>query len=172
MVCSLQRHLQNEAITATTHYCFIQRVFYYQHVWMPNSRVVSHEMDILHEAYCERIAIHFTVVVMLWPSVLVTWFSTTSHEFSIYSSPMLSYLWYSIWLTGILSRKLHFTVYLWHTRPLKLIIRQCLAVPDDMFGSSRLCVVYYNMTVLILARNDINFTMAARLIRLHMPGVK
>ena len=30
----------------------------------------------------------------------------------------------------------------------------------------------YNMTVWILARNDINFSMAAGLIRLHMPGVK
>ena len=32
--------------------------------------------------------------------------------------------------------------------------------------------LYYNMTVWILARNDINFSMAAGLIRLHMPGVK
>ena len=31
---------------------------------------------------------------------------------------------------------------------------------------------YYNMTVWILARNDINFSMAAGLIRLYMPGVK
>ena len=31
---------------------------------------------------------------------------------------------------------------------------------------------YYNMTVWILARNDINLSMAAGLIRLHMPGVK
>ena len=31
---------------------------------------------------------------------------------------------------------------------------------------------HYNMTVWILARNDINFSMAAGLIRLHMPGVK
>ena len=31
---------------------------------------------------------------------------------------------------------------------------------------------YYNMTVWILARNDIIFSMAAGLIRLHMPGVK
>ena len=30
----------------------------------------------------------------------------------------------------------------------------------------------HNMTVWILARNDINFSMAAGLIRLHMPGVK
>ena len=30
----------------------------------------------------------------------------------------------------------------------------------------------YNMTVWILARKDINFSMAAGLIRLHMPGVK
>ena len=30
----------------------------------------------------------------------------------------------------------------------------------------------YHMTVWILARNDINFSMAAGLIRLHMPGVK
>ena len=30
----------------------------------------------------------------------------------------------------------------------------------------------YNMIVWILARNDINFSMAAGLIRLHMPGVK
>ena len=30
----------------------------------------------------------------------------------------------------------------------------------------------YNMTVWVLARNDINFSMAAGLIRLHMPGVK
>ena len=33
-------------------------------------------------------------------------------------------------------------------------------------------ITYYNMTVWILARNDINFSMAAGLIRLHMPGVK
>ena len=33
-------------------------------------------------------------------------------------------------------------------------------------------VMNYNMTVWILARNDINFSMAAGLIRLHMPGVK
>ena len=32
--------------------------------------------------------------------------------------------------------------------------------------------VSYNMTVWILAWNDINFSMAAGLIRLHMPGVK
>ena len=30
----------------------------------------------------------------------------------------------------------------------------------------------YNMTVWILARKEINFSMAAGLIRLHMPGVK
>ena len=30
----------------------------------------------------------------------------------------------------------------------------------------------YNMTEWILARNDINFSMAAGLIRLYMPGVK
>ena len=33
-------------------------------------------------------------------------------------------------------------------------------------------VCYYNMTVWILARKEINFSMAAGLIRLHMPGVK
>ena len=33
-------------------------------------------------------------------------------------------------------------------------------------------ILYYNMTVWILARNDIIFSMAAGLIRLHMPGVK
>ena len=32
--------------------------------------------------------------------------------------------------------------------------------------------LYYNMTVWILARKEINFSMAAGLIRLHMPGVK
>ena len=32
--------------------------------------------------------------------------------------------------------------------------------------------VYYNMTVWILAGNYISFTIAAGLIRLHMPGVK
>ena len=31
--------------------------------------------------------------------------------------------------------------------------------------------VYYNMTVWVLAENYISFTMAAGLIRLHMPGV-
>ena len=31
---------------------------------------------------------------------------------------------------------------------------------------------YYNMTVWILAGNNISFTIAAGLIRLHMPGVK
>ena len=31
---------------------------------------------------------------------------------------------------------------------------------------------HYNMTVWILARKEINFSMAAGLIRLHMPGVK
>ena len=34
----------------------------------------------------------------------------------------------------------------------------------------RSVVVYYSMTVWILARNDINFSMAVGLIRLHMPG--
>ena len=33
-------------------------------------------------------------------------------------------------------------------------------------------VVNYNMTVWILAGNYISFTIAAGLIRLHMPGVK
>ena len=33
-------------------------------------------------------------------------------------------------------------------------------------------VTYYNMTVWILAGNYISFTIAAVLIRLHMPGVK
>ena len=33
-------------------------------------------------------------------------------------------------------------------------------------------ILHYNMTVWNLARNDINFTIAAGLIRLHMPGVK
>ena len=33
-------------------------------------------------------------------------------------------------------------------------------------------ILNYNMTVWILARKDINFSMAAGLIRLHMPGVK
>ena len=32
--------------------------------------------------------------------------------------------------------------------------------------------VHYNMTVWILAGNYISFTIAAGLIRLHMPGVK
>ena len=31
---------------------------------------------------------------------------------------------------------------------------------------------HYNMTVWILAGNDINFTIAAGLVRLHMPGGK
>ena len=30
---------------------------------------------------------------------------------------------------------------------------------------------YYNMTMWILARNDINFSTVAGLIRLHMPGI-
>ena len=34
------------------------------------------------------------------------------------------------------------------------------------------CVEYYTMTVWILAGNYISFTIAAGLIRLHMPGVK
>ena len=33
-------------------------------------------------------------------------------------------------------------------------------------------ICYYNMTVWILAGNYISFTIAAGLIRLHMPGVK
>ena len=33
-------------------------------------------------------------------------------------------------------------------------------------------IKYYDMNVWISARNDINFSMAAGLIRLHMPGVK
>ena len=37
---------------------------------------------------------------------------------------------------------------------------------------ARAIVSNYNMTVWILARNDINLSMAAGLIRLHMPGVK
>ena len=32
--------------------------------------------------------------------------------------------------------------------------------------------IYYNMTVMILAGNEINFVIAAGLIRLHMPGGK
>ena len=36
--------------------------------------------------------------------------------------------------------------------------------------ASRLIVWNYNMTVWILARNDINFSMTAGLIRLHMPA--
>ena len=41
----------------------------------------------------------------------------------------------------------------------------------EIFGEG-VIISYYNMTVWILARNDINFSMAAGLIRLHMPGVK
>ena len=37
---------------------------------------------------------------------------------------------------------------------------------------ARAMMVYYNMTVWILAGNYISFTIAAGLIRLHMPGVK
>ena len=33
-------------------------------------------------------------------------------------------------------------------------------------------ILHYNMIVCILARNDYNFSMAAGLIRVHMPGVK
>ena len=36
----------------------------------------------------------------------------------------------------------------------------------------KLFTAYYNMTVWILAGNYISFTIAAGLIRLHMPGVK
>ena len=41
-------------------------------------------------------------------------------------------------------------------------------------GKSILTVVihYYNMAVWIWAENDINFSMASGLIRLHVPGVK
>ena len=50
-----------------------------------------------------------------------------------------------------------------------MIMRQYLYVADDML----MCVVrYYNMTVWIVAGNYISFTIAAGLIRLHMPGVK
>ena len=45
-----------------------------------------------------------------------------------------------------------------------LIYASCVATAFGKFN--------YNMTVWILAQNDINFTMAAGLIRLHMPGVK
>ena len=38
--------------------------------------------------------------------------------------------------------------------------------------NSRLLLIYYNMTVWIFAQNDINFSMAAGYIGLHMPGVK
>ena len=37
---------------------------------------------------------------------------------------------------------------------------------------SHLQISYYNMTVWILAGNNITFTIAGGLIRLHMPGVK
>ena len=40
--------------------------------------------------------------------------------------------------------------------------------PHQLFRS----ITYYNMTVWILAGNYISFTIAAGLIRLHMPGVK
>ena len=43
---------------------------------------------------------------------------------------------------------------------------------DNWVVDCKVLVRYYNMTVRILARNDINFSMAAGLIRLHMPGVK
>ena len=43
----------------------------------------------------------------------------------------------------------------------------------SMYPSHKKSVaVYYNMTVWILAGNYISFTIAAGLIRLHMPGVK
>ena len=37
---------------------------------------------------------------------------------------------------------------------------------------AKVLTCHYNMTVWILARNDIIFSMAAGLIRLHMPGFK
>ena len=48
-------------------------------------------------------------------------------------------------------------------------------LPSQWLGydaSLKTFVLYYNMTVWILAQNDINFSMAAGLISLHMPGVK
>ena len=46
------------------------------------------------------------------------------------------------------------------------------SVTCHYLNQCRVIVPYYNMTVWILARNDINLSMAAGLIRLHMPGVK
>ena len=37
---------------------------------------------------------------------------------------------------------------------------------------AHICISDYNMTVWILMQNDINFSMAAGLNKLHMPGVK
>ena len=49
-----------------------------------------------------------------------------------------------------------------------LIIRTYVIL--DIYGDGK--VNHYNMTVWILAQNDINFSMAAGLIRLYMSGVK
>ena len=56
----------------------------------------------------------------------------------------------------------------------QVISRVLVCIYDVIHIALRLmgCVIHYNMTVWILARNDINFSMAAGLIRLHMPGVK
>ena len=51
----------------------------------------------------------------------------------------------------------------------------CIIQTCDIYNNKQDCVqliVIYNMTVWILARNDVNFSIAAGLIRLHMPGVK
>ena len=42
----------------------------------------------------------------------------------------------------------------------------------DETRNCRSVIYYYNMTVWIWAGNNISFTIAAGLIRLHMPGVK
>ena len=43
---------------------------------------------------------------------------------------------------------------------------------NDACKAYKCIVVYYNMAVWILVGNYISFTIAAGLIRLHMPGVK
>ena len=69
-----------------------------------------------------------------------------------------------------------FVVCLCTTKAVDIFFRSQFSVQGEMFAywceSSRWVNGHYNMTMWILAGNYISFTIAAGLIRLHMPGVK
>ena len=62
-----------------------------------------------------------------------------------------------------------------HIEALKIsfwLVQKAKETHKSWLAGRQVVVADYNMTVWILARNVINFSMAAGLIRLHMPGVK